>query len=187
MPEDNFKRHVIKDSRYANIKVTNPKISEKIWSVKAWLTQNPSQETIIAYVDDLTGRVIYVDPEAKTDSFAQIVIKDILDQIGEHHVSVSISPYGQISLKLKSKRGIFEANADPGCDNGADEDGMFLSIQLSENPYVVSDLLAAKTNGEDIEMHIWSDVFDEDPQGDPIVLKGTDLNYVMQKEKGEES
>lgn len=49
------------------------------WSVDAWRTNNPNEQgKVIAYIDSLTGRVIYIDPLACVDEYAQEVIKEAL-------------------------------------------------------------------------------------------------------------
>ena len=180
MPE---KFQTVMKSRYTDIQASFIEDCLKIWAVKAKLAGENNEEIIICYIDDLTGRVIYADSFAKTDPFAQIVIKDILDKIAEHPVSIGISPYGAISLKMKSKRGVFEASAEPGCELGTNVDTMFISAQLSEEPYVLSDLVAVKTDGEDINIYLWSNVFDENYQGDPITISGEDISELIEREK----
>lgn len=52
------------------------------WRVDAWT--DPEEENngeVIAYIDDLTGRVLYTDPIARVDEKAQEVIKDKVLQI----------------------------------------------------------------------------------------------------------
>ena len=170
-------------SRYTDIQADILEDCQKIWAVKAKLADENSEEIIISYIDDLTGRIIYTDPYAKTDPFAKTVIQDILDNIAEHPVSIGISPYGAISLKMKSKRGIFEASAEPGCELGTDVDTMFISAQLSEEPYVFSDLVATKTDGKDINIYLWSNIFDEDYQGEPTTINGDDIRELIEREK----
>lgn len=49
------------------------------WSVDAWRTvNNDEMGEVIAYIDSLTGRVIYRDPLARVDEYAQEVIKEAL-------------------------------------------------------------------------------------------------------------
>ena len=49
------------------------------WSVDAWRTDNGNEMgNVIAYIDSLTGRVIYTEPLARVDEYAQEVIKEAL-------------------------------------------------------------------------------------------------------------
>lgn len=50
--------------------------NDMFWRVDAWETADDWEEgKVIAYIDDLTGRVVYADPDAQWDEYAQEVIK----------------------------------------------------------------------------------------------------------------
>ena len=55
---------------------------DKFWRVDAWRTNNDAEEgKVIAYIDDLTGRVLYIDPLASVDAHAQKVISAKVNEI----------------------------------------------------------------------------------------------------------
>lgn len=53
---------------------------EEKYMVDAWKTDNDSEEgTVIAKLDLADGTVEYIDEDAKTDEYAQEVIKEMLE------------------------------------------------------------------------------------------------------------
>ena len=55
---------------------------ESIVHIDAWITPNDNEEgTVIAKVNVLTGNVQYIDDRAKTDAYAQKIIKEVLTDI----------------------------------------------------------------------------------------------------------
>ena len=52
---------------------------ESIVYIDAWITPDDNEEgTVIAKVNVLTGNVQYIDDRAKTDAYAQEIIKEVL-------------------------------------------------------------------------------------------------------------
>ena len=57
---------------------------DRFWRVDAWKTGDDNEEgKVIAYIDDLTFRVLYIDPVARTDEYAQEVIRDKIEELRE--------------------------------------------------------------------------------------------------------
>jgi hypothetical protein len=57
---------------------------DKFWRIDAWETGDDSEDgKVIAYVDDLTGRVLYVNPLAIVDDYAQEVIQETVDDVNK--------------------------------------------------------------------------------------------------------
>lgn len=57
---------------------------DRFWRVDAWKTDDDNEEgKVIAYIDDLTLRVLYIDPVARTDEYAQEVIRDRIEELRE--------------------------------------------------------------------------------------------------------
>lgn len=55
--------------------------SHKIY-IDAWTTDNDSEEgTVIARIDIDTGSIEYFDEDAKTDDYAQEVIKETINEL----------------------------------------------------------------------------------------------------------
>ena len=64
--------------------------SDGFWRVDAFPTGeniwgHEEEGTVIAYIDDLSGRVLYNDPFARTDSMAQAVIQEKIDECKKAH------------------------------------------------------------------------------------------------------
>lgn len=56
--------------------------TDRFWRVDAWTTGDGNEEgSVIAHIDDLTGRVVYADPRARYDNNAQEVIKEKVNEI----------------------------------------------------------------------------------------------------------
>lgn len=74
-----------KESKWAEIKCDYlcEEPDDMFWRVDAWKTDN-DEGKVIAYIDDLTGRVVYADPDARFDEYAQAVIKDRLKDLSEN-------------------------------------------------------------------------------------------------------
>ncbi len=67
------------ESRWAKVKCDYPceKEDDMFWQVVAWPTDDDNEVCeVIAYIDDLTGRVIYAESEARIDPMAQEFISE---------------------------------------------------------------------------------------------------------------
>lgn len=81
---------------------------DMFWRVDAWVTDDGNEEgKVIAYVDDLTGRVVYADPDAKFDPFALAVIADKVDEIKD-----KISGNRLSKLTAKMQRILYEMQTE---------------------------------------------------------------------------
>ena len=59
---------------------------ESIVYIDAWITPDDNEEgTVIAKVNVLTGNVQYIDDRAKTDAYAQEIIKEVLIGTGNNN------------------------------------------------------------------------------------------------------
>ena len=134
---------------------------DKFWRVDAWLPGKEEGE-VIAYVDDLTGRVLYNTPEARFDAAAQEEIRAKVNEI-KNHASI-VFPATSCVMKEPEPAGYFVTFAIDGR----------LSVEVSPNNMNVKDILdAAGNNYLDAD---WSklDVVSgvpvtiEDPYGDII-------------------
>lgn len=146
----------------------------------SWEIKDSETGAVAAYLDCLTGRVFYCDPEVKNDPKLQEMV-NVLKETDTHspvHVTLP-NKNGVVTLQMKTERGLFEAIAEPKVLFDGEKDAMYISFQPSANPYVYADLLAAKTDGKDVEFYIWSDITDEDYQGDPIVIPGEEIDDLI--------
>ena len=138
--------------------------ADRFWRVDAWETEDDTEPgKVIAYIDDLTRRVLYIDPLARTDSYAQEVISAKLDEL-KSPVSLEKHKSGTYSLTVETPNGTIIAEAEPGIDNTDECDQIYVGMQLCDDPYVYVDLASVqvvKDNGS-IIIHTWDDITDED-------------------------
>ena len=77
---------------------------DMFWRVDAWQTDDENEEgKVIAYIDDLTGRVVYADPEAQIDKGVQALIKEKISEIKERPMLVQYQN-GKISIQYRNSR-----------------------------------------------------------------------------------
>ena len=70
-------------THYSEIRCDYIDEEDCFWRVDAWKTDDNDEEgSVIAYVDNITARVLYIDPIARLDPYAQDVINAKLDEIG---------------------------------------------------------------------------------------------------------
>lgn len=74
-------------SKWAEIRCDYMDDYDKFWRVDAWETDDDNEEgKVIACIDSITGRVIYIDAFARVDKYAQSVITEFInwlkDRIG---------------------------------------------------------------------------------------------------------
>ena len=68
-------------SKWAEIRCDFYDDEEEKWCVDAWLTDDGDEEgTVIAKIDVENKTVEYLDKDAKTDSYAQEIIKEMLEE-----------------------------------------------------------------------------------------------------------
>ena len=75
---------------------------DRFWRVDAWKTFDDWEEgVVIAYVDDLTARVVYADPEAREDEYAQAVISGKVNEIKTYLLELKLRglPLPQFELR----------------------------------------------------------------------------------------
>lgn len=66
-------------------KITSDYVDDEAICYIDALKETEEQGKTIAWVDTLSGRVIYNDPEARTDTQAQEVIKKVVDEAKKEH------------------------------------------------------------------------------------------------------
>ena len=134
---------------------------DSFWKVEAE-TAADNRISVVAWIDDITGRVLYNDPRAKTDPF----ICHIIDQ----KVRTLMSPLkiekksSCIDIHMPSRHGIMIASFEPDVLSGAGYDAIYIGLMPSEDPYVYFDLAAIRSkHDEDIlDILTWEDICDED-------------------------
>lgn len=92
-PENSYEKEGAFDNKrnWAEIRCDYIDINDMFWRVDAWETNNDCEEgKVIAYIDDLTGRVLYADPRAIADEYAQEVVSEMCNIIAERRKSDTI-------------------------------------------------------------------------------------------------
>lgn len=96
------------------------------WTVDAWKTDDDSEEgKVVAYIDDLTARVIYTDPLARVDPMTQETIRQKLVELEKNKVRVR-DECGTMCLYLETGAGTLVAQAER--EEGVGTDNMFVGI-----------------------------------------------------------
>ncbi len=123
---------------------------DMFWRVDAWRTNDENEEgKVIAYIDDLTGRVVYADPEARFDKVAQAVIKEKVSEIKKKPI---LADYwkGELSLQCRTAKGILVATAEGGGEDDRHADAMYIGIIPDpEKKETYTDLLFAKVGRDE--------------------------------------
>lgn len=86
------------------------------WRIDAWLTDDDNEEgKVIAFVDHLSGRVLYVDPQARIDAVAQEKIRECRERAEKAH-PMAITDMESAARRLLSLADDPECSADALCD-----------------------------------------------------------------------
>lgn len=71
-----------KKSKWAEIRTDYIDEEDLFWRVDAWETSDDCEEgKVIAYIDDLTLRVLFIDPVARVDEYAVRAIGEKVEQL----------------------------------------------------------------------------------------------------------
>ena len=142
------------------------------WNVDAWKTPNGDEEgAVVAMIDDLTGRVIYIDPEAEADEMVREVINDFFAN-WKPDVWVSRNKMNHhISLHIRTAAGEMIAEAEPNSEDGSGYDAIFTGLQASEDPNVYMDLVAAKADESGVRLYTFNNPWDENYTSRDIIPK----------------
>ena len=151
-------------NKWKEIKISHLDETDQFWRVDAWLTASDDEPgEVIAYIDDLTGRVLYNDPVARVDEYAQQVIQEKLEEI-KSPVTIEKSRGGLFSISIHTKFGDLLAEAEPSEDEDS-EDNIYIGLLASDSPHVYVDLAGVRMkNNGDVVITTWDDVTDEDYQ-----------------------
>ena len=136
---------------------------DRFWRVDAWRSPDDDAEgEVIAYIDDITGRVLYTEPLARVDTYAQEIIKEKIADL-KTPVMIAKKPC-DIEISLHTKYGRLIADIEPDNMSGSGYDAVFIGLEASSEPYVYFDLAAVRAHNDKPELDIltWEDIYDED-------------------------
>lgn len=131
------------------------------WRVDAWKTDDDCEEgKVIAYIDDLTGRVLYIDPLARTDELAQEVIMEKVRELDDG-ISVYKRDSGHLGVEVKTQFGTLFTEIETRRYQRMDDDAVFTGIKVWETGSYI-DLIATRVDAEKVSLYEWSDPHNED-------------------------
>ena len=149
-------------SRWAEIRCDYMDEGDRFWSVDAWKTADDNEEgKVIAYIDDITGRVIYIDPVARVDKYAQEVINEQISQL-ECPLKIDKKP-GCIDIQMPARHGTIIASMEPDKMSGSGYDAVFVGMEPLDDPYIGLDLAAVRSHydTDTVDILTWTDIYDE--------------------------
>ena len=86
---------------------------ESIVHIDAWITPDDNEEgMVIAKVNKVTGNVQYIDDRAKTDTYAQEIIKEVLADIANELLEEEFNVQGEVKESDFSKEEVNNAPID---------------------------------------------------------------------------
>lgn len=149
------------------------------WTVDAWKTPDDNEEgTIIAMIDDLTGRVIYLAPDAEADEQVQEVINDFLANWKPDVWASWDKTSKRVTLHMKTQNGEMIAEAEPHLDTDVASDEMYIGLLASSAPYLYMDLVSARSEGDNLSLYTWAHPWDEDYTSKDVIRKA-DIDEVI--------
>ncbi len=178
-------------SRWQEIRCDYMDEDDRFWTVDAWETADDNEEgTVIAYIDDITGRVIYIDPLARVDKYAQEVISERLSQlecplrIEKKPGRIVITrpekdPY-KVEVDMPSRHGTLVASLEPNEYEGTGYNGVFVGLVPCDDPYVYLDLTAVCSNYDEdsVDIRTWTNIWDENYDA-KYPISGSDLQALV--------
>lgn len=168
-------------SHWADIKCTHLDTEDLFWRVDAWTSLNSTEEgKVIAYIDDLTGRVIYNDPLARTDRYAQEVI---LGKLADLDISLKIEKQqSHIAIFIPTAHGSLVADIEPDQLTDTGYDAVFIGLQASEKPDVYVDIVGVRSHKKKdiLDILIRPDPMNEDCIADIIEIEGQEIKALVE-------
>lgn len=168
--------------QWMEIRCTHLDTETNFWSVDARKTESDEEEgRVIAYIDDFTGRVIYTEPLARVDSYAQEVIREKIRSLGPV-LRLERKP-GALEVQMPTYNGqTFCVEFEPAAISGSGYDAIYIGALHSNDPYVYSDLIAAKADEKELRLYVWDDPMDEDWQYRYSISQDA-INELIESEK----
>ena len=119
------------------------------WCVDAWTGDDDAEEgKVIAFIDDWTARVIYVDPLARVDQYAQRIINAKLHELESNRIRVR-KESGEINVYFETTAGTLVAQVESRENVGTDN--MYIGIHFPDHHSDYIDLVGVKVITEELE------------------------------------
>lgn len=155
------------------------------WCVDAWTGDDDAEEgKVIAFIDDLTARVIYVDSLARTDQYAQRIINEKLHDLESNRVRVRRET-GEINVYFETAAGTLVAQVENHENVGTDN--MYIGIHFPDHHYDYIDLVGVKVLTENLDDLIGANKYALVPMiwGDPASEDYTDVACITDSDINE--
>ncbi len=167
---------------WAEVKCDFLNEDDGFWRVDAWKTADDAEEgRVIAYIDDVTGRIIYVDPLARVDAMAQEVIKDRIKNLGP---TISVRRCNEsIEASMPTKYGNLVAEFEFGASFGTTENELYIGLSGQDPEIYYFDIQSVRATDEGLLLYNWSDIWDEDCQ-QKFIIKAEDIRKFVSEETG---
>lgn len=154
--------------------------ADKFWRIDVWMPDRPDKDAaVVAYIDDLTGRVVYTDPVFKDEPKLAAIINEKVREIKEKKVLVAVNSAGVPTLRLKTALGTITADPDE-----MDQYNMYIGIEFNNDPELYTDLLSVKAeetaDDKNLHLYVWNDIFNEDYQNE-YEITGEDVKKLEEQ------
>lgn len=130
---------------------------ERLWRIDAWETGGAEEPKAVAYIDDLTARVIYVSDDAKGDRTIEKMIETAKEKIKRNKTAVSIDKNGRPILLLRTPSCTMRADIET--EEQVGYDAIYTGIiRGKENP---RDICSVREQKGSFDIRCWYDLGDE--------------------------
>ena len=132
--------------------------SQRLWRIDAWETNGAAEEPkAVAYIDDLTARVIYVSDGAKGDRTIEKMIATAKEKIEHNRTAVSIDEDGTPTLLLRTPSCTMRADIET--EEHVGYDAIYTGIvRDKEDP---RDICSVRKQKEVFDIRCWYDLSNE--------------------------
>ena len=144
------------------------RIENGFWYVEAC---GPNSKETVAYIDDITGRVLYHHPLAAEDGAVRLAVDARLAKLGRT-VTCERKP-GCIDISLQTGHGGLTASIEPKEMSGAEYDAVYIGLEDTAGSFI--DLQSVHVREDGLHLYMWGDVWSEDPSIDPCVITWDDF------------
>ena len=166
-------------SMYKEVRITHLDPKDQFWRVDAWETDEDEEAgKVIAYIDDITRRVLYHDPVARIDKLAQEAIQAKIAEIDDK-VTVRKATAGYLAIEMETKYGTLLAEVQTSEYDGDLSDAIYTQFKPKDMGETI-DLVAAKVENDSatISLYEWSDPYTDEYQT-KTVLEIEDILFVL--------
>ena len=149
---------------YGEIRIDYIDDEDMFWRVDAWMTDDDNEEgTVIAYIDNLTGRVLYTDPLARISEYAQDEIKAKVTEIKNENRYVIAKTNNGAEIRLRTQAGLLVASVETTEEADCEVDGIYLGIDRLDNETDYADVACLRAIDErTVRVNLWEEEGNED-------------------------